>query len=139
MVAAADDDGVVALVYEAAERMMSHVYERTGSLDDLVAERLHALERAIGGPVRGDQHGAGGGVGRLPDHADAVFPEAIEDRLVVDEIAENRERSRLGAPERERNRVAHAEAHPERSRAEHAHPLGSGLGGVRHQGVGGGD
>ena len=60
-------------------------------------------------------------IGNVLGDGDALRLQRVQDGRVMDEVAENRERTRVGVFEGERDGVANTEAHTEVSRPKDAH------------------
>lgn len=113
MTAPANDDGMVAFGGEFGDRPMSERNERTGAFEHFVAVAAGIGDGSRGRAMSGD-HGHGsfdaGGIGL---EADAATAEVVQDGFVMDQFAQDRERTLLSFGLSESDGIANAEAHTE--------------------------
>ena len=121
MSALTDDHGMVAVADERLDRPVRHVHERARRVHDLETEGARAGQGALRRAVRRDHDGPGRDLGRILRGRDPSGAQAGEDGVVMDEIAENRQRSRVAAAYRQVDGIANTETHAEVSRAQDFH------------------
>lgn len=117
----ADDDGIITVRDQAQDGSMRESDERAGAFEDFEAMVARMSNGALGSAVGGD-HGDGrldaGGIGF---EADALPSEVVENRLVVDEFAEDGKWLLFRFGLSESDGVANAEAHTEMICFEYLH------------------
>ena len=117
----ADDHGMEPGVDQPPERLVGPVDQRAGGLEDPEARGLQARDASVGGPMRGDDHVAGGDVGGVVADEHPPGAQVGEDRLVVDQVAEDRHRSGSRPFVCQLDGVTDAEAHAHRLCSQDRH------------------
>jgi hypothetical protein len=123
VVALSNDDDVITVACERGDCAVRDMNERAGGFDDVESQRAGSGERSLGRAVRCDHQRWRRDLLDILRDGNALGFERTQDRGVVHEIAENRERAGIRVVERERNCIANAETHAEMGRADDSQAL----------------
>jgi hypothetical protein len=121
VIALAHDDDVIAITREGRHRPVRDADEGTRRFHDRKPERAGTRKCAFGRPMGGNHHRRRPDVLHVPRDGDAFGVQGAKDRGVVDEVAENRQRTGICAIEGKIDGVANAETHAKVKGAENTH------------------
>src|SRR5688572_27683102 len=100
---------------------MRDLHERAGGLDHFQPQCAGAREGAFGRPVGRDHQRWSRDVVDMLRDGDALRFESAEDGWVVNQVAEDGERTGISVVERKGDRVAHPETHAQMRRPDDSH------------------
>ena len=123
MIALPDDHHVVAVAREDLDGAMRDVHQRAGGFDHRQSHRAGPGEGSIGGAVGRDHDVAVWTCVTSWAMAMPFASQGAEDRGVVNEVTEDRQRTGVSMGVRELDRIADAETHAEVGRAKDLHTL----------------
>ena len=121
VIALPDDDDVIAVAGEGGDGLMRDGDERACGFYHREAQGAGAGDRPLGCAVRGHHQRRRSDICDVVRDPDPFRRERAEDRGVMDEVAENRERAGVCVLEGERDGIANAETHAEVGRTEDSH------------------
>ena len=116
-----DDHRMITVAQKRLEGPVGDVDERTGGLDDGEAACSGAGERSFGGAVRRHHYRGRRHLRHVARDGDAAGPKVRQDRRVVDEISQDRERPGVGVRQGEIDRVPDAKTHAQMAGSEDFH------------------